>query len=311
MDNALVACRAVQFMSAMLAFGGAAFRLYAVDRGDPDALAAFDRRLRGLLLISALAALLSGLVLVPIIGGTMAGSSRAALDWRTMAEVLLRTSFGRVWRWHLFAAALLVVVCAVRSVRPGYAVVPAALSLASLGWVGHAMIGEGRIGSAYGINQSVHLLAGGLWLGGLVPLAALVVRATRPASKPCFAVMRVALLRFSWMGYFAVALVALTGIVNTAMLVGGVRGLIGTPYGRLLLAKIALFLLMVGLAVVNRFVLVPRIAREGKPMVGMAALRWTIAIEQALGLAIIVVVSVLGTWPPAIHLHTPVHLHTN
>ena len=114
--------------------------------------------------------------------------------------------------------------------------------------------------------------------------------------------MRAALLRFSWMGYFAVVLIALTGIVNTAMLVGDVRGLIGTLYGRLLLAKIALFLLMVGLAIVNRFVLVPRIAR-GRPMEGIAALGWTIGIEQTLGFAIIAVVSVLGTWPPAIYFH--------
>ena len=304
MDDALIACRAIQFASAMLAFGGAAFRLYAIEGGDSDALAEFDTRLGGLLLVAALIAFLSGLALVPIIGGTMAGSASAAFDWTTISAVLLRTSFGRVWRWHLFAAALLVVVCAVRPVRPGYSVALAAFSLASLGWVGHAMIGEDRFGTAYGVNQSVHLLASGLWLGGLVPLAALVFRAMRSASGPEFAVMRTALQQFSRMGYVAVALVALTGIVNTAMLVGSVHGLTGTAYGRLLLMKIALFLLLVGLAAINRFVLVPRIARGRKPMTATTALIWTIGIEQALGLAIIAVVSILGTWPPAMHVHT-------
>ena len=287
----------------MLAFGGAAFRLYALKGGDPDTLAAFDARLRGWLLVSALAAFLSGLALVPIIGSAMAGSASAAFDWRTVSTVLFQTSFGRVWRWHLLAAALLVVVCAVRTAGSGYSVAAGALSLASLGWTGHALIGESRIGIAYAVNQSVHLLASGLWLGGLVALAALVLQAIRSTSGSWFAVMRAMLLQFSRIGYFAVALVALTGIVNTAILVGSVRGLIGTPYGRLLLVKIALFLLMVILAVINRFVLVPRIAREGKPMTGAVALMWTIGIEQALGLAIIAVVSVLGTWPPAIYIH--------
>jgi copper resistance protein D len=240
---------------------------------------------------------------VPIIGGTMAGSAAAALDWETISAVLLQTSFGRVWCWHLFAAALLVVTCAVRAVRPGYDAALAALSLASLGWVGHVAIGEGRIGIAYAVNQSIHVLASGLWLGGLVPLAALVVWAIRSASGSWFAVMQAALLRFSRMGYCAVALVALTGIVNTAILVGGVRGLTGTPYGRLLLVKITLFLLMVGLAAVNRFVLVPRINQDRKPMTGSMALMWTIGIEQVLGLAIIADVSILGTWPPAMHMH--------
>jgi len=304
MDDALIACRAIQFASAMLAFGGAAFRLYAIEGGDPDALAEFDTRLGGLLLVAALIAFLSGLALVPIIAGTMAGSVSAVFDWTTISAALLRTSFGRVWRWHLFAAALLVAVCAVRPVRPGYSVALAAFSLASLGWVGHAMIGEDRFGIAYGVNHSVHLLASGLWLGGLVPLAALVSRAMRSAGGPEFAVMRTALQQFSRMGYVAVALLALTGIVNTAILVGSVHGLTGTAYGRLLLMKIALFLLLVGLAAVNRFVLVPRIARGRNPMTATTALMWTIGIEQTLGLAIIAVVSILGTWPPAMHVHT-------
>ena len=39
-------------------------------------------------------------------------------------------------------------------------------------------------------------------------------------------------------------------------------------------------------------------------MTGTTALIWTIGIEQALGLAIIAVVTYSGTWPPAIHIHT-------
>ncbi|MGE3782210.1 MAG: copper homeostasis membrane protein CopD, partial [Alphaproteobacteria bacterium] len=255
-----------------------------------------------LVLVSALIALLAGLALVSIVGSTMSGSAAAALDWKTISAVLLHTSFGRVWRWHLLAAALFVIVCWAPAARPGYGAVLGAVALASLGWVGHALIGEGRIGIAYAVNQSVHLLASGLWLGGLAPLAALVYRATRTPSGAWFGVMRAGLLKFSLIGYFAVALIVLTGIVNTAILVGSVGGLTRTPYGRLLLVKIALFLLMVALAAMNRFVLVPRIDREGAPT-GADALMWTIGIEQIFGLAIIAAVSLLGTWPPAMHMH--------
>src|SRR4051794_30653783 len=120
MDDALIVCRAIQFASAMLAFGGAAFRLYAVEGGDPDTVAGFDARLRQLLLIAALIALLSGLALVPINSGMIAGSASAVFNWTTMAAVLLQTSFGRVWRWHLLAAILLAIFCALRPIRPGY-----------------------------------------------------------------------------------------------------------------------------------------------------------------------------------------------
>jgi copper resistance protein D len=303
MDEALIACRAVHFVSVMLAFGAGAFRLYAVDGSDPGALALLDARLRDLLLVSAIVAFLSALVLLPVVGSRMAGSASAALYWNTISAVLFNTSFGRVWRWHLLLAVLLVAASAVRRVPPGYRVSLAALLLASLGWVGHATIGEGRVGLAHEINQSVHLLASGIWLGGLVPLATLVISARRTRDEAWFIVLRKALPLFSHMGYVAVVLVGLTGIVNTALLVGSVDGLIGTPYGRLLLVKISLFLLLVVVAVINRLILVPWIGREALPRSGTSALRLTIGIEQMLGLGILVVVSVLGTWPPALHTH--------
>ena len=304
MDEALIACRAVHFVSVMLAFGAGAFRLYAVDGSDPGVLALLDARLRNLLLVSAIVAFLSALVLLPLVGSTMAGSASAALDWNTISALLFNTRFGRVWRWHLLLAVLLVVASAVRRVRPAYRVSLAALLLASLGWVGHATIGEGPVALAHEINQSVHLLAGGVWLGGLVPLAALVIRAGQTRDEAWFIVLRKALPQFSHMGYVAVALVGVTGIVNTALLVGGVDGVIGTPYGRLLLVKISLFLLLVVVAVINRLILAPWIGREAMPLTGTAALMWTIGIEQMLGLGILAVASVLGTWPPALHVHS-------
>jgi putative copper resistance protein D len=302
MDDVLVACRTVHFVSVMLAFGIAAFRYYALDGSDPAVLPALDVRLSGLLLVSAIVALLSGLALVPVIGSRMAGSASAALDLRTIAKVLLATSFGRVWCGHLLIAALLV-VGTIRHVRSAYRAALAALLLASLGWVGHATIGEGAVALAHEINDSVHLLAGGIWLGGLVPLTALVVRARRSRGGMWLTVLRKALPQFSHMGYVAVGLLALTGVVNTIFLVGSIDALVEAPYGRLLLVKIALFLLLIAVAVINRFVLVPRINRESTVFTGIAALICTVGIEQTLALGILIVVSVIGTLPPAMHMH--------
>ena len=64
------------------------------------------------------------------------------------------------------------------------------------------------------------------------------------------------------MGYAAVALLAATGAINTLLLVGNVDSLAGTPYGRLLSLKILLFPVMVVLALINRFRLLPRLRRE-------------------------------------------------
>jgi putative copper resistance protein D len=106
------------------------------------------------------------------------------------------------------------------------------------------------------------------------------------------------------MGYVAVALIALTGAINSLLLVGSFEGLVGTPYGRLLGLKILLFSVMVGLALINRFRLLPRLRHEPQPAAPIVALARSVLFEQALGFAVLAVVSVLGTWPPAIHHHS-------
>jgi copper resistance protein D len=95
--------------------------------------------------------------------------------------------------------------------------------------------------------------------------------------------------------------VALTGTVNSLFLVGSFDALAMTPYGRLLMVKIALFAAMVVLALVNRFRLLPRLRHAADPAMPLRALLRSVIGEQVLGLAILGVVSLLGTLPPAIH----------
>ena len=178
------------------------------------------------------------------------------------------------------------------------------LLLVSLGLVGHAVEGQGPGRFVHQINQMVHLLAAGLWLGGLVPLSWLLGRARSPSGAAWTSVARDVVPRFSQMGYAAVALLAATGAINTLVLVGSFEALVSTPYGRLLGLKILLFSIMVVLALINRLRLLPRLRREPRPSAPLAALAYSVLFEQALGFAVLAVVSVLGTWPPAIHHHS-------
>jgi putative copper resistance protein D len=175
--------------------------------------------------------------------------------------------------------------------------------LASLATVGHALDEPGALGIGHEANDAVHLLAGGLWLGGLVPLGMLAIEARRPEKPASLAMLQRALPRFSLAGYGAVAVIMATGLVNALLLVGSLDGLKHTPYGQLLSVKIMLFLLLLAVAVINRLIVAPRILSNNHPEGGAVVLSLTIAAEQMFGLAIIVVVSILGTLPPAMHQH--------
>src|ERR1700732_2432872 len=134
--------------------------------------------------------------------------------------------------------------------------------------------GSARI--AHELNQTGHLLAAGLWLGGLVPLAWVIRQTRRQPSNCAISLARDALRNFSHMGYVAVALITLTGAINTSFLVGSLAAMFDTSYGRLLAFKVLLFLAMVVLATVNRLCVAPRIFRDPG---ALRALGCTVAFE--------------------------------
>ena len=88
---------------------------------------------------------------------------------------------------------------------------------------------------------------------------------------------------------------------------GSVSALTETTYGRLLLAKIALFLGMVAVAAINRLSLTPRLVRgssETDAPDALRQLRRNAGVEVLIGAMIIGIVAVLGTNPPGLHQMT-------
>ena len=149
----------------------------------------------------------------------------------------------------------------------------------------------------------MHLLAAGAWLGGLVPLGFILLDYARGVGERTVDVERI-LLRFSSMGYVAVATLIVSGLVNSWFLVGSVSNLLKTPYGQILLGKLTLFTAMLALAAANRFWLVPRMIEirddSGAPAVWLGRLRHHVVGEQFLGLLVLLAVSILGTMRPAV-----------
>ena len=223
-----------------------------------------------------------------------------ALTPEVLGTVVGDTTFGHVWAIRL---ALLVVVAAMvlwprrRFDQLGavhFAVVVALV--ASLAWTGHAL-GTSRM--HVWIDAS-HLLAAAAWLGMLPPLLGLVGLAIRQPD-PWRSLAVASVRRFYLPGVVAVLVLAASGVANTSWMLGSVADLANTGYGRVLSMKVLLFALMLVLATVNRFVIVPRVERSGHSAGALGSLYRSVLAELVLGAAVIAVVAWLGVTPPAGH----------
>ena len=172
--------------------------------------------------------------------------------------------------------------------------------------VGHAGATPGMTGDVHLVSDMVHLLAAGAWLGGLPAFALLLARAR---AKPSWGDVAVsATRRFSVVGSLSVGGLLATGLVNSWFLLGGPRDLVTTDYGRLVALKIGLFSAMITLAAVNRFYLTPRLPDTS----ALRTLKRNSTAEIALGLCVVLFVAILGTLPPAAHVHpTPADIPPN
>lgn len=306
-DFGLVLARFLHYAATTTLAGAAFFPLYAGAAAQSEALKNWKLRL---LLPAAILALISGGLWFLFSAASMSGELSDMTDPDVLLAILHATSFGTVWAWRMLLALIVVFVIAGGSVPPvsfGQNVVVSILAaalLGSLAGVGHTQVEEGWEGAVHVLSDAVHLLAAGAWLGGLVPLGFILARYGKDADE-AECVDRV-LMRFSGMGYVAVSTLVGTGLINSWFLVGSVSNLFGQRYGQILLLKLLFFVGMLTLAVANRFWLVPGLSRAASPSTVDAdaallrrRLRSHVLAEQLLGLAVLAVVSLLGTMQPA------------
>ena len=282
MATLLVLCRFLHFIVVLLMFGAWVFRPWLLGAHVQPTL---DRQLLRITRGLAGLGLVTGVAWLLLITASMAGSWESALQPATLQLVLGKTFFGQVWAWHLLLNLLLVIVL----IKPWPALrLPLlALLLATLAPVGHGAMLDGLNGQLLILNQVVHLLCVGAWLGGLLVLVLILRRAQDHHLEPI-------LRRFSGVGYGLVGGLLVTGLINVRVLTGQ---LWPTPlfqgFALILLIKVGLVLGMLGLALLNRL----RIKRCEQRL---GSLRASVMMEWLLGVAAVAAVSLLGTLPPMV-----------
>jgi copper transport protein len=150
----------------------------------------------------------------------------------------------------------------------------------------------------------IHVLAMSAWLGGLVFLLVAVPAATRAvAPEARTRVLAATLPRFSRLALASVLALALTGAAQAIVEVGSIGALTSTPFGRAVLIKAGLLLVLIALGAVNRQRVVPRLRRmaAGGAAPGDAGrlLRRTLRAEVALIIAVLGVTGALTGYAPS------------
>jgi copper transport protein len=133
--------------------------------------------------------------------------------------------------------------------------------------------------------QWVHVMAGGVWLGGLA--AVLVGVRGEPSDRKSRAVRR-----FSTVAGVALFVVLGTGVVRSIKEVPSWDALFSSLYGRLVLVKAGLLVALGGLGAVNRY---RNVRRAGRSLTG---LRRVSRAELALAASVLAAAAVMASVPP-------------
>jgi copper transport protein len=250
-------------------------------------------------------ALLIGLpcavVSLGLLGLDLLGLTPVALATIAPWKVAFATSAGPA-----LLVAIAAMLCALMALRDvwyarGLALVAFVGVGLSLAMTGHAATAPPEVLTRPAVF--LHALGVAFWIGALVPLAALV------SKLPAAALPVVS--RFSRIAVPVVAILALTGLGLAIVQLEKLSALTETRYGLILSIKLALVVLLLALAALNRFRLTPAMVRGEKVA---PALRRSILLECVIALAIFAIVAGWRFTPPprtivpetplALHIHT-------
>lgn len=264
-----------------------------------------------------IAVAISGAVLAPLVSivlmltsiAAMMGQPLVALEGPTVEAMIFGTDLGWAFllRMALLGAGLMALSLRSRlsSALPVAALCYAA-ALITLAWSGHAAATEGGLGLFHRLNDGLHLLVAGLWLGAIGWFLYLVIRAHRRADDAQARNLLGVMHGFAPLGVALVTVIAISGLINAQLIFGVMNsaGVVTTNYGVLLAVKLTLVCGMLAFAAQNA-----RAGRRGASRndsevldvaASLAALRRSLAGEFGLAVGVVGLVAVLGMMSPMV-----------
>ncbi|OAT47166.1 copper resistance protein D [Proteus hauseri ATCC 700826] len=262
-EDVYILCRFSHFVAVMFVFGlSFSAAILARDKFIP----LIQVRLRPALAICTITLFITTFLWLVVLSGIMGDGWDDAWSFNIWKAVL-NTTFGQVWQWQLVLSTLALFMLFIhqRYIRNIGLLIIATLMLTFHALIGHSAMFTGTEAIIYKVNQIVHLISAAYWFGGLWPFVVCLQFLRNKDEladgmiKPIIATMK----KFSLFGHIAVFLVIVSGVISAIMLIPGWPiTQLSSEYQSMLWLKIAFVGVMLGLAMINRYVLVPHIRRK-------------------------------------------------
>lgn len=287
------AARWLHFLALLLLAGALAFRALLLPRlpAEPTLRAEMQRSAWRGVAFAALLLVAAAVLRLWAQSAALHGADRA-WDGQLLSLMLSDTNWGRAWLAQALLLALLgAAIVAARPPRDRGALllaVPAVLGLAAIpALTGHAAGAERAVFVV--LNDALHVLAAGAWLGTLAVIVVAALPIVRRRSVAAGGMAATLVERFSPLALLAAATVVLTGVINSALHLRSPADLLETQYGQVLLVKVGLFALVAAAGVVNWRVVRPALLAGGDAR----RLRLTGGVELLLSLLVLGATAVL------------------
>lgn len=295
----ILAARLVHFASGLVLLGAPLFVFTAVPAWVGAAGTAAARAAERMVVGALPAAFVSALVWAGAALADIAGSPASLVDPGLVSGFLLDTGFGRAMAVRLVVLAMAAAACLALRGRTRLAAIAGAgaVLMATESLLGHPGAAEGPRAVALVAVHAVHGIGAAVWIGGLLPLIALLdgwAKAPEEAGK-AGAVLR----RFSRIGIGAVVMVGVGGGLAATLHIEMPAALTGTIYGRIVLLKASVFAGLVCLALRNRHIALG-LARSDARGADLARIAWNSRMEVALALLAVFLAALLGMSDPQI-----------
>lgn len=258
------------------------------------------------------------ILLVGIIGFVLVQTATLAdrIDGNNVRAVLFETRLGQALSARLVLALALALVLATTNHlvwwRKALAFVLGGSLLLTFSLAGHAGAQQSPLLPV--LADWIHLAATAIWVGGLVTLT-LALPQTLGAlqTKERISTLAGVIVRFSTFALCSVTALTITGTYGVLLHLTAVSDLWASAYGRALLAKIALFGVLIALGAYNTRIIRPKFVAWVEQTAASALMKqWqkrfqlTVRVEVVLAVIVIGAVGFLtNTAPPSIQARRP------